>query len=83
MSEKPYGEMKIGELLAEERKYPFADLRHMEIRSELERRTIIAQIGASEAQTRSTRIQLFVVLIMLATAISTTFFQWLSWAHPH
>lgn len=77
MSEKPYAEMSLGELIAASQPYDSNDLRYASFRAEFERRQTIAIVESATAQVRSSRWQLGAMIAMFLTAIATALVPWL------
>ena len=78
MSDKPYGEMSLKELLSTARGYGANDSRSAELRAELERRVSIVQIDAARAQVRSAWFQLAAVVAMFLTLVATIAAPWIA-----
>jgi len=77
MTEKPYNELSINELLEHARSYPPGDMRSAELRAELERRVWIKQIEEADAQVRSARFQGAMVFLTFLIVIATIVTPWI------
>jgi hypothetical protein len=77
-AEKPYGEMTEDELIIKMRGYTVSHSFYVELRAELDRRNIMAQITASKAQIRSAWFQLAAVIAMFLTVVATLATPWLA-----
>jgi hypothetical protein len=83
MSEKLYSELTLNELIARMHHYTVGDMRYDELRAELDRRQVLAQISASAAQVRASWWQFGAMVAMVLAAVATACIQLLAWVLPH